>query len=141
MSQTVSGAGNHYVEPNQVGVVMVGRKQKKIQHVKNALKNRQYNLQNNLRVNKSLHMERIDELKMISMLAAGATFKQTKKIKRYHDWYFGCKWTDAIIGQHPVDNNRNIQVRMFVPNWRVLGFPDLEIFVEEYNNGDWELIV
>ncbi len=75
-----------------------------------------------------------------SMLFKGITFKMTKDIERYKDWHFGCKWTDAIIGQHPESNNRSHQCRMYVPKWRVLGFPDLEIFTEEVNLGLWEAI-
>lgn len=71
------------------------------------------------------------------MLARGATFKMKKDIPFYHSWHAGSKWHDARIGQHPIINNREIQVRMFVPGWRVLGFQDIDLFLQEVNRGEW----
>ncbi len=77
---------------------------------------------------------------VIKMLSEGIEFRMTKNISRYKGMHCGTKWTDAIVDQHPTSNNRDVEVRMYVPNWRVLGYPYLDSFVEEYNNGLWKEI-
>ncbi len=77
---------------------------------------------------------------IIKMLSEGIEFRMTKNISRYKGMHCGNKWTDAVIDQHPTSNNRDIQVRMYVPKWRVLGYPNLYSFVEEYNEGLWKEI-
>lgn len=84
----------------------------------------------------SIHKKNDNEL--IKMLSKGVTFKMTKSISRYKNWHSGTKWNDAEVGEHFC--NKDSQVTMYVPKWRTLGYPDLQEFVEEYNDGLWEEI-
>lgn len=84
-------------------------------------------------------MRPITKGQMLLKLASGQTFMQVKEIDMFKHWHGGVSdFREREVGQHSTIENRGSQVRMFVRNWRVLGFFSMDDFIEQYNNGFWE---